>query len=156
MDRVPYCRISLFKRNSFRELQEGYSGPSATKDEVFELTQEQSSNADRRHSDRFPIERDVRYRVLSKRTGDESGDGKTVNISSSGVLFTTEHVLLPGRRLELSISWPAQLNNKCALKLVARGRVVRFEDGRTAMEIQQYEFRTQSSQTAAPGPQMVI
>ncbi len=155
MDRVPYCRISLFKRNSFRELQEGYRGPQATKEEVFELTQEQSSNADRRHSDRFPIERDVRYRVLSKRTGDESGDGKTVNISSSGVLFTTEHVLLPGRRLELSISWPAQLNNKCALKLVARGRVVRFEDGRTAMEIQQYEFRTQSSQAAGPGPQMV-
>jgi hypothetical protein len=57
--------------------------------------------------------------------------------------------LLPGRRLELSISWPAQLNNKCALKLVARGRVVRFEDGRVAFEIQQYEFRTLSSQPAA-------
>src|ERR1700691_3397526 len=65
------------------------------------------------------------------------------------------HVLLPGRRLELSISWPAQLNDKCALKLVARGRVVRFEDGRTAMEIQQYEFRTHSPQTAV-GPRMVL
>jgi hypothetical protein len=38
------------------------------------------------------------------------------------------------------------LNNKTALKLVARGRVVRFEGGRAAIEIQQYEFRTQSSQ----------
>ena len=46
---------------------------------------------------------------------------------------------------EVSISWPAQLNNKCALKLVARGRIVRFEDGRAAMEIQQYEFRTHST-----------
>ncbi len=125
--------------------------------EVRDLTQEQTDHADRRQSDRFPIEREVRYRVLSKRTGEDAGDGKTLNISSSGVLFTSEHVLLPGRRLELSISWPAQLNNKCALKLVARGRVVRFEDGRTAMEIQQYEFRTQSSQPpGGAGPRIVV
>ncbi len=120
---------------------------------------DQADQADRRHSDRFPIVREVRYRVLSKRSAEEIGDGKTLNISSSGVLFTSEHVLLPGRRLELSISWPAQLNNKCALKLVARGRVVRFEDGRAAMEIQQYEFRTHSSGAAAgtaPGPRMVV
>src|SRR5271169_292850 len=109
------------------------------------MSPEQTGQADRRHSDRFPIERDARFRVLSKRSAEENGDGKTVNISSSGVLFTSDLILLPGRRLELAISWPAQLNNKCALKLVARGRVVRFEDGRTAIEIQQYEFRTQSS-----------
>jgi PilZ domain len=113
---------------------------------------------DRRHSDRFPIEREVKYRVLNKRNGEEAGDGRTVNISSSGVLFTTQHVLLPGRRIEIAISWPAQLNNKCALKLVARGRVVRFEEGRAAIEIQQYEFRTQSqaaAAAAAPGPRLV-
>jgi len=111
-----------------------------------------SGTADRRHSDRFPIEREVRYRVLNKRSAEEAGDGKTVNISSSGVLFTSEHVLLPGRRMELSISWPAQLDNKCGLKLMARGRVVRFENGRAAIEIQQYEFRTQPSAT---GPRLV-
>jgi PilZ domain len=115
----------------------------------------QQVQSDRRHSDRFPIEREVRYRVLNKRGGDESGDGRTINISSSGVLFTSESILLPGRRLELSISWPAQLNNKCALKLVARGRVVRFEQGRAAIEIQQYEFRTQSV-AASEGPQLTV
>jgi c-di-GMP-binding flagellar brake protein YcgR len=117
---------------------------------------EKVENADRRHSDRFTIEREVRYRVLNKRGGEEAGEGKTINISSSGVLFTTEQMLLPGRRLELSISWPAQLNTKCALKLVARGRVIRFEDGRAAIEIQQYEFRTQSAPLPAnaPGPRM--
>ena len=111
-----------------------------------------NAQADRRHSDRFPIEREVRYRVLNKRSSEEIGDGKTVNISSSGVLFTVEHMLLPGRRMELAISWPAQLNNKTALKLVARGRVVRFEGGRAAIEIQQYEFRTQSSQPPIGAP----
>src|SRR5580704_7409792 len=97
-----------------------------------ELNLEQTLQADRRHSDRFPIEREVRYRVLNKRSAEETGDGKTINISSAGVLFTTQHMLLPGRRLELSISWPAQLDNKCALKLVARGRVIRYEHGRAA------------------------
>lgn len=93
--------------------------------------------------------------MLSKRSGEEMGDGRTINISSSGVLFTSEHILLPGRRLELSISWPAQLNNKVALKLVARGRVVRFEQGRAAIEIQQYEFRTQSV-VPIDGPRLAV
>ena len=92
----------------------------------------------------------MKYRVLNKRGGEEAGDGRTLNISSSGVLFTTQHVLLPGRRLEVAISWPAQLNNKTALKLVARGRVVRFEEGRAAIEILQYEFRTQAPSAAGP------
>ena len=103
--------------------------------------------SDRRVADRFPIEREVRYKVLNKKNADEAGSGRTVNMSSNGVLFTTEHMLLPGKRMELAISWPAQLNNKTPLKLVARGRVVRFNEGTAAMEIQQYEFRTSASQS---------
>lgn len=105
-------------------------------------------NADsneRRAADRFPIERDIRYKVLNKKYNHESGTGKTVNISSGGILFATDQLLLPGRRLEISVNWPAQLDNKCPLQLVARGKVVRFEHGMAALEIQQYEFRTQSS-----------
>jgi hypothetical protein len=98
---------------------------------------------DRRASDRFPIEREIRFRVLSKKAGDDAGVGRTINMSSSGVLFTTDKTLLPGKRLEVSVSWPAQLDNTCPLKLVARGRVVRYEPGMAAIEIQQYEFRTQ-------------
>jgi hypothetical protein len=105
--------------------------------------------SERRAADRFPISREVHYKVLSKRGGPEAGGGQTINISSNGVLFTTKHYLVPGRRLELSISWPAQLNEKCQLKLVARGRVVRCEEGMAAIEIQQYEFRTCAMQAPA-------
>jgi hypothetical protein len=119
----------------------------------------QDQQSDRRQSDRFPIEREVKYRILNKRGGDEAGDGKTLNISSAGILFTTEGMLLPGRRLEVAINWPAQLNNKCALRLVARGRIVRCEDNLAAMEIQQYEFRTLASAVTngqqVMGPQLV-
>lgn len=101
---------------------------------------------ERRASDRFPIERELRYKVLNRKTAEEMGSGKTLNMSSNGVLFTTEALLAPGRRVELAISWPAQLNSKVALKLVARGRIVRAAEGTAAVEIQKYEFRTQGSQ----------
>lgn len=102
---------------------------------------------ERRSSGRMAIEQDVHYRILNKKDGDVEAHGKTLNMSSSGVLFTTEHMMLPGRRVELSIDWPAQLDNKCPLKLVARGRVVRFEQGTAAIEILQHEFRTRRVKT---------
>ena len=100
---------------------------------------------DRRAAKRLEIERDVQYRVLTRRESELEGNGKTLNMSSSGVLFSTDQTLLPGRRLELAISWPAQLDNKCALKLVARGRVVRYEGNSAALEIMQHEFRTKKA-----------
>lgn len=106
-----------------------------------------NDNVERRRSSRFPIEREVRYKTLSQRAEMLQGVGKTLNISSSGVLFTADHDLPVGTRLEVSISWPAQLNEKCLLNLVARGRVTRQESGSLALQIQQYEFRTQSIAT---------
>jgi hypothetical protein len=100
---------------------------------------------DRRAAKRLTIEREVQYRILNRREGELEGTGKTVNMSSSGILFTTGEMLLPGRRLELSISWPAHLDNRCALKLMARGRVVRYEGNAAALEIMQHEFRTRST-----------
>jgi c-di-GMP-binding flagellar brake protein YcgR len=109
------------------------------------VSPDQHKQPDRRHADRFSIQREVRYKLLNHRGAEETGDGRTVNISSSGVLFTTETRLPTGRRVELSISWPAKLDDRCGLQLMARGRVVRFENGLAAVEIQQHEFRTQSA-----------
>jgi c-di-GMP-binding flagellar brake protein YcgR len=100
---------------------------------------------ERRGAKRLSIEREVQYRVLNRRDGEPEGSGQTLNMSSSGVLFTTKETLLPGRRMELAISWPAHLDNKCALKLVARGRVVRFQGNAAALEIMQHEFRTKGT-----------
>ena len=109
---------------------------------------------DRRGADRFPIEREVRFKIFNRKSTDDVGVGKTLNMSSNGVLFTTDRHLLPGKRLEISINWPAQLNATVALKLVARGRIVRSEEGVAAIEIHQYEFRTSSTATSN-GPTLV-
>lgn len=97
---------------------------------------------DRRRTDRFPIECEMVYRMSGKRLAHEQGKGVTIDMSSGGVRFRTEKPLVPGKRVEMAIRWPAQLDNRCSLKLMARGRVVRSEGDQAAVEIQQYEFRT--------------
>jgi hypothetical protein len=104
--------------------------------------QPETDSGERRGAMRFPIEQEVRFRICN-RNSIEAGTGRTVNMSSSGVLFVTERRLILGERLELSVNWPAQLNKKCALKLVTTGRVVRIVDGLAAIAIDRYEFRTQ-------------
>lgn len=100
--------------------------------------------AERRAAARFPIEQEVRYKVFNRSTI-EVGSGRTVNMSSNGVLFTTERTLSTGERVELSVNWPAHLDNHCALKLVTSGRVVRTDSTKAAIAIERYEFRTQGS-----------
>ena len=101
---------------------------------------------DRRTSNRLPIERDVRYKLLGgKKSVKREGLGKTVNMSSGGVLFTTEMPLPDRERVELAVSWPAQLNDTIPLKLVAMGHLVRADDKHAAMSIERYEFKTRGS-----------
>jgi hypothetical protein len=101
---------------------------------------------DRRSSNRLPIEREVRYKVLGgKKSVKQVGLGKTLNMSSGGVLFTTESLLPEGERVEIAVSWPAQLNDVLPLKLVAMGRLVRSEESQAAISIERYEFKTRGS-----------
>ena len=51
---------------------------------------------ERRMKRRFQIEQDVRYKMLYGQRIAETGAGKTMNISSSGVWFTTENMLTSG------------------------------------------------------------
>jgi hypothetical protein len=97
---------------------------------------------ERRGNSRFPIQQYVHYRILGARSDPASGTGQTLNISSSGILFKADSLLVPGKHLELSINWPAQLDGKCPLKLVARGWVKRCHGSQVAVEIEKYEFRT--------------
>src|SRR5215475_7099750 len=100
---------------------------------------------ERRGTSRFPVREDVRYRVLQSKAGTLSGSGVTLNIGSGGVLFTTEERLPIGPTVELSVNWPARLDGVCPLQFVAIGRVVRSEEGRAAVRIDRYEFKTRST-----------
>jgi hypothetical protein len=100
---------------------------------------------ERRASDRFPIVRGVRYKVLGSKSASEVGAGQTINISSTGVLFSASKPVMLGETLELSISWPVRLNGQCRLKLVVWGKVVWCHETLVAIEIKKSEFHTQGT-----------
>jgi hypothetical protein len=102
------------------------------------------SFAERRGTSRFPLHEEVRYKMLHGKVV-TTGAGKTLNIGSGGVLFTTEQRLPLGRLIELSVNWPARLDGICPLKFVATGRVVRSEEDQAAVRIERYEFRTRAT-----------
>ena len=106
---------------------------------------------DLRISERFPVELTVHYKVVDRR-GAHPGVGKTVNMSSSGVLLTAEVPPVSGRRVELSISWPARLDGKCGLQLVASGRVIWCNGTRFAIRVDRHEFRTAGQRSLQPIP----
>lgn len=108
----------------------------------FKASPNEAGRSDRRRTDRFPLSCELVYRMSGKRLAHEQGSGTTIDMSSGGILFRCDRQLLPGKRIEMAISWPAQLDNRCGLKLIARGRVVRTDGMQAAVAIQQYEFRT--------------
>ena len=97
---------------------------------------------ERRSKRRFVMEREIRYRVLDQDEIIAEGSGKTFNLSSSGVAFHVDRELPAGAFIELSIAWPALLENRCPLQLRGFGRILRSVPGRAAASIEQYEFRT--------------
>ena len=50
---------------------------------------ENNCEGERRETNRFPIESELRYRLMADHPP-QPGRGRTVNISSSGILFTVE------------------------------------------------------------------
>ena len=112
-----------------------------------------TNERERRMKRRFQIEQEVRYKMLYGQRIAETGTGKTLNISSSGVWFTTENMLTTGMPVEVSMNWPVLLNDSCPMKLMIYGCVVRSNEKGAAVAIERYEFRTQGrafQQTTVP------
>jgi DNA-binding NarL/FixJ family response regulator len=103
---------------------------------------ESKSGAERRTSARFPCRLAVTYQTLEHPMISGHGTSETLNISSKGLLFATDAQLQSGQLLQVSLDWPARLENQVPLKLVAEGRIVRNSGGQAAMTIDKYEFRT--------------
>ena len=104
---------------------------------------------EQRSHKRFPISLDVQYKQLRRGRVAQHGSGRTINISSGGVLFDAESPLTPGTNVEIMVNWPFLLEGVCPLKLVMRGRVVRTEGMFTAIQAIQHEFRTAGSRAAS-------
>jgi len=97
---------------------------------------------EKRSHRRYPITLEVECKLVSGGDVQSSSSGKTLNISSGGVLIDIGNKIVPGARVELSLLWPFLLDQVCPLKLVMRGRVVRSAGACIAVRADSYEFRT--------------
>ena len=97
---------------------------------------------DRRSKRRFPINLEVQYKLMKHRRVERLGSGRTLNISSGGVLFQADGLLPTTGPIELALNWPFLLHGSCGLKLVIRGRIVRTHNNATAVRAEFHEFRT--------------
>jgi len=107
---------------------------------------------DRRSKLRFPFNRELRYKLLENDTIVAAGEGETIDMSSGGVAFRTNKTLASGSLIELSISWPALLDDSCPMRLVVFGRVARRSDSVAACTVEKWEFRTGSRMSTSVIP----
>ena len=103
---------------------------------------------DQRSNGRYPIALELQYKLLNKGRVQSLGSGKTLNISSGGVLFEADHLLPASGPIELALNWPFLLEGVCGLKLVMRGRIVRCNARAIAVKAEFHEFRTAGVRSA--------
>jgi hypothetical protein len=99
-------------------------------------------NGDRRQDRRYRINLDLRWKLIRRRRVLDSGVGKTVDLSSGGILFDPGRQLPAGLRVELAITWPVLLRNEAPMQLIVSGRIVRAGQNGVAVTMSQHEFRT--------------
>jgi hypothetical protein len=106
---------------------------------------EQRTIAGERRADRrYGICLEVQWRLVHRRQVLDSGSGWTRDLSRHGILLDLDagRRTVAGSGIELLISGPVLLHDTAPLKLVAAGRVVRWDGTCVAVRVRQYEFRT--------------
>ena len=107
------------------------------------MTPLENHTNERRTKIRFEIRRELRYQIRVRGRSVQAGSGSTIDIGSRGVAFLTNQPLVAGAAVELSISWPALLDEVCPMRLSVSGRIVRTEGRMAVCSVDKYEFRTQ-------------
>ena len=99
---------------------------------------------DRRTAVRIRIECPTRYQTYSEPK--RAGEGHTIDVSSSGICFTSESLLPIGIDIIVHVLWPVRLEDGVAVELRAVGRVARAESMKAAMQVDQTGFSFSSQE----------
>jgi hypothetical protein len=129
---------------------------------AFDRTSEAAIAGERRSDRRYSLLLDLRWKLIRRRKVLDTGTGRTLDLSSGGILFDAGRPLPPGLNVDLSISWPALLYNVAPMQLSISGKVIRAEGTHAAVRITQHEFRTsgtpidRNSLTSTQVPRMLV
>ena len=95
----------------------------------------------------------MEYRVTESGLGSPWKQGRTVDMSATGVLIEIADSLAAGSNLELRMNWPGLYHGKAAVRLSLTGAVVRADQRGTALRITRHEFRESAFVTSRRRPQ---
>ncbi|PWU00511.1 MAG: hypothetical protein C5B51_25070 [Terriglobia bacterium] len=104
----------------------------------------------KRKSDRrYPIALPVRYAAREEGVIFAKGTGRTSSIGGKSIVFVTEQPLLVGLNVDLTMDWPALLDNSVPLQIAIRGKIGHAEGNQVLLQISGHEFRTRAARIAA-------
>ena len=92
--------------------------------------------SERRQHRRYPIIAKSEYVMAGNRA-----PATTLDISSGGVFLKTDKNLPLGNPIQVFIDWPMLLDQRCPLRLLISGRVLRSDARGTVVGILSYDFR---------------
>jgi hypothetical protein len=102
----------------------------------------ESIAGERRQDRRYDLHLDLRWKLIRRKRVLETGTGRTLDLSSGGILIEADQHLPVGLNVELSLAWPVMLHNVAPMQLVISGRIIRSVGERAAIRMVQHEFRT--------------
>ncbi len=102
------------------------------------------TGAERRTAVRIRIDCPARYETHSEPK--RMGEGHTIDISVSGIGFTSESLLALGASITIHIGWPIRLEGGIPVELRAVGRIVRADLTRAAMQVDETGFSFSSQE----------
>ena len=102
-----------------------------------------ATRSERRQYRRYPITAQSEYIVKEKRAWTTTQD-----ISTGGVLLKTNQRLPRGLPIQVLIDWPVLLDQRCPLRLVISGIVLRSDARGTVVGIDRHDFHLHPTRRA--------
>ena len=94
------------------------------------------AQSERRQHQRYPITARSEYVLAGNRAL-----ATTLDISSGGVFLKSDQILPVGDQIQVFINWPVLLDQRCPLRLVITGRVLRSNEAGAAPGTIRYDFK---------------
>jgi hypothetical protein len=102
-----------------------------------------TSQEERRAHARYPVKLAVRFLIRSGRLISFSGEGTSINISSTGMLFRSSKHLNGGETVVAAVEWPVSDQTK-PLVLLFHGHIVWIRGSQVGMSVSHYGFLSEA------------
>lgn len=89
---------------------------------------------------RYPVRMPIRYRSADSKPFIDAG--QTIEMSSTRLVIETDQPLDAETKVQVSMAWPAALEDGTRLQLIVTGKVIGVAGTRLTIDIRRHEFRT--------------